>query len=370
MRVDSLDLRHVRLPLRFPFETSFGRVEHHDAVLVRIVLDGVEGWGECPTGAAPRYSAETVATVLHVARDFLAPLLRAAPIDGYFDVPRRFAPVRGHPMAKAGIEMAVADAFGRAAGLPLSRLYGGTRREIPTGVSLGIEPSIEALASRVDEFAGFGYQRVKVKIKPGWDLKVIEELRRRFPRLPLSVDANAAYSLTDPGHVRTLETLDGAGLMMIEQPLAETDLVDHAALQRRLATPLCLDESIPDDAACAAAVALGSCRIVNIKQARVGGPTAAQAIHDRCAAAGIPVWCGGLLETGIGRAHNIALATLPNFSLPGDISGSDRYFAEDLIDPPVAVRPDGTIAAPTAPGLGHTVRLDRIDRATVTVVPA
>lgn len=357
MKIDRIELLHLKLRLVRPFETSFGRVEDKDTVIVRAESGGVAGYGEAPAAAAPNYSYETVQTVWHVLRDFLAPKLRDA--DVRTPLERLFASVRGHPMAKAGLEMAVLDLEAQRAGRTLSEWLGGTRDEIPTGISLGIEDRVESLLERVEEAAARGYRRVKVKIKPGWDVDVVEAIRRRWPALPLMVDANGAYRLADAGPV---ERLDAFHLMMIEQPLDYQDLLDHAELQKRLRTPLCLDESIrsPDDGR--RALAVGACRIVNIKQARVGGPFQAKALHDVCAARNAPVWCGGLLESGIGRAHNIALASLPNFSMPGDISASERYFAEDVIDPPVTVSPAGFIQVPTRPGLGYTVLESRLDK--------
>jgi O-succinylbenzoate synthase len=357
MKIERLELFHLGMPLVHPFETSFGRVSDKETVVVRAESGGVVGWGEAPVAAAPGYSYETVQTAWHIIRDFLAPRLkgaeiaRAGPLAGFFGF------VRGHPMAKAGIEMAVLDLFAQAEGKPLWKMIGGARTEIPAGISLGIEPRVEDLLARVETAAAAGYRRIKVKIKPGWDVDVVASLRRRFPALPLMVDANAAYSLADADHLRRL---DDFGLMMIEQPLDPEDLLDHARLQARLKTPVCLDESIKSAEDGRRAIEAGACRVINIKQARVGGPFAAKALHDVCAAKGVPVWCGGLLETGIGRAHNIALATLPGFSLPGDISASDRYWREDIIDPPVKVDGRGSIAVPQGPGLGYTVVESRL----------
>lgn len=262
-------------------------------------------------------------------------------------------------MAKAGIEMALLDWFGKAMGKPLHAILGGVRNEIPTGISLGIEDRVPDLLERMERALGLGYRRIKVKIKPGWDVEVVEEIRRHFPKIALMVDANSAYRWNDLGR---LKRLDDFNLMMIEQPLDYDDYVDHASLQRELRTPICLDESIKTAEDGRRAIELKSCGIINVKQARVGGPFAAKALHDVCAARGIPVWCGGLLETGIGRAHNIALATLPNFTLPGDISASERYYREDVIDPPVTVTPQGTITVPQGPGIGYNVVESRVNR--------
>ncbi len=362
MRLEAVELRVVELPLRFPFETSFGREETKRAVLVCAYADGLAGWGEAPVLSAPLYNEETVETAWHVLRDFLVPALLSRPVAHPGEVRHRLRFVRRHHMAKAGLEAAVWDLFAQRQGRSLRDLLGGVRDRVEVGVSLGIEPTVADLVRRVEAFVAQGYRRVKVKIRPGWDVEVVRELRRQFPGLPLQVDANSAYSLED---APVFEAMDEFGLLLVEQPLAEDDLVDHAKLQARLRTPLCLDESIvhPHDARKAAE--LGSCRVVNIKPARLGGLASAVETHDVCAAHGMPVWCGGMLETGIGRLGNLALASLPNFQLPGDLSASDRYFHEDLIDPPVALEPDGTVRVPAEAGVAPRVRRDRVDRATV-----
>jgi O-succinylbenzoate synthase len=361
VRIDLLELRLLRLPLVRPFETSFGRVATRSIVLVTVHDGGVEGWGESVAEADPHYSGETTDTVWQVIDTYLAPRLLAAPMAHPREVGPRLHAIRGHHMAKAAVEMAVWDLYARQEGVPLSALLGGSRRAVPSGVSIGIEASVDALLERIAIERAAGYQRVKIKIKPGWDVDVVARVRDRWPELPLMVDANAAYALADADR---LAALDAFGLLMIEQPLAEDDLVDHAALQRRLRTAICLDESIDTPADAAAALALGACRVVNIKPGRLGGHTASIAVHDRCGAAGVPVWHGGMLESGIGRAHNLHLASLPHFSLPGDIAASERYFQPDLIDPPIRVAADGTVAVPTGPGIGVTVVADRVERAT------
>jgi O-succinylbenzoate synthase len=361
MRIDFLELRLLRLPLVRAFETSFGRVASRTIVLVTVRGDGLEGWGESVADADPLYSGETTDTVWRAIDAYLAPRLLAAPLSHPRELGERFRAVRGHHMAKAAVEMAVWDLHARREGRPLSALLGGVRAAVPSGVSIGIEASIEGLLERIAIERAAGYQRVKIKIKPGWDAAVVERVRARFgDDLPLMVDANAAYQ---PGDA-ALDALDAQGLLMIEQPLAEDDLVEHAALQRRLRTPICLDESIDTPADMAAALALGACRVVNIKPGRLGGHAASIAVHDRCAAAGVPVWHGGMLETGIGRAHNLHLASLPQFTLPGDIAASERYFQPDLIEPPIRVAADGTIAVPTGPGIGVTIVPERVERAT------
>lgn len=357
MRVDSVTLRHVEMPLMHPFETSFGRTVVRGAMLVEVRAGGLSGWGELTAHEAPTFSYETLETGRHVLADFLVPRLLGAELEDPREFHREMAFVRGHPMAKAALEGALFDLAAKARGCSLSSFLGGVRRSVPVGVSLGIEPTVEALLDRVDRFRAAGYRRVKLKVRPGWDLRVLEAVRERHPGLPLTVDANAAYTAADFGH---LKAFDRFGLVYIEQPLPHEDLVDHARLQQQLATDICLDESIPGPEACRAALALGSGRVVNIKLGRVGGHTAARRVHDICQGAGVPVWCGGMLETGIGRAHNVAMATLPDFLLPGDISASDRYYAEDIVDPPFRLTAEGTLEVPAGPGIGVRVREDRL----------
>lgn len=355
-------MRRLRLPLVRPFETSFGRIDAREFLLVRVHAGGVWGWGECVADADPYYSPETVRTAWHVIEDFLGPGLLSAPLPGPHEVERRLAPVRGHRMAKAALEMAVWDAWARQQGIPLSRALGGTRERIASGVSIGIQPSVGALLERIEEEVAAGYQRVKIKIKPGWDVTIVARVRERFPALPLMVDANAAYAPEDAGHLRAL---DEFGLMMIEQPFDHEDLGEHGRLQAVLATPICLDESIVSAARAEEAFALGACRVVNVKPGRVGGFGPSRAVHDACARHGVPVWHGGMLESGIGRAANLHLASLPNFSLPGDIAASRRYFVPDLVHPPIEVAADGTIAVPSGPGLGVEIDEARIAHATL-----
>jgi len=352
MRIDRIELREVRLPLVHPFETSFGRETEQRAVIVRIDSGDLAGWGESAAGIGPWYSYETVETCWHVQRDFLVPLLLGQEVESPRSIHERFAPVRGHNMAKTGLEQAVWDLFGKAAGVPLARLIGGEKDRIESGVSVGIQASLDGLVDRIGGFVDRGYRRIKIKIKPGWDTDAAAAVRERFPDLPLMLDANSAYTLDDVGLLRRLDRFD---LMMIEQPLGHDDIVDHAKLQAQIETAVCLDESIVTPEHAGWAIELGSCRIINIKPARVGGLGAAIAIHDLCQAHGLPVWCGGLLETGIGRAHNVAVSSLPNFRLPGDVSESARYYERDLIDPPFELNPDGTITVPTGPGIGVAV---------------
>lgn len=359
LKIERVELRRIWMPLVSPFETSFGAQESRTIVLVTVYSEGLQGWGECVAGDDPFYSYETPETAWHVLKDYLIPALLEAGISG---APETFYQesgfVRGHHMARAAMEAALWDLKSQSLEKPLYKLFGGIKETLPTGVSIGIQPSLEELLNRIDGFQEKGYQRIKIKIKPGWDVNVVAGIRERFPELPLMVDANSAYTLDDADH---LAQLDRFGLMMIEQPLGHDDLVDHAELQSRLKTRICLDESIVSVAALRAALALSSCRVVNIKQGRVGGPTQAIRIHDLCRVAGVPVWCGGMLETGIGRALNIAISTLENFSLPGDISASNRYWAEDIIDPPVEVSSDGMITVPQSPGLSYIPNPRRID---------
>jgi len=364
MRLDAIEIRLVRLDLVEPFETSFGSMASRLVVLVRMESDGLEGWGEIVAGEQPLYSYETVGTAVHAVREFFAPALLRAPLSGLDELASRLDAFRGHPMARAGLELAFTDLLARARGVPLSALLGGTRDRIAAGVSLGIQRRVSDLLDRIDRYVGLGYRRIKVKIKPGWDLDVVAEARRRHPDVPLSVDANGAYRLADRDHLRLLDRFH---LQMIEQPLDYDDLADHAELQRALETSICLDESVGNARAVRQALDLGSCRIINVKVGRVGGYSQALAIHDLCLSRGIPVWCGGMLESGVGRAHNIALASLPGFTLPGDISASRRYFARDIIAPEVAVGPDGMVDVPRGPGLGFEVDRDFVESATESV---
>lgn len=364
MRIERLELRLVRLPLVRFFETSFGRVHDRSFVLVTVEEDGVRGVGECVADDNPFYSSETTRTAWHVIEEFIAPIVLGRAFDHpdrIFDALRR---IRGHNMAKAAVEMAAWDLFARQQGVPLAAALGGTRSSIESGVSIGIQDSIDELLERVAIECAAGYKRVKVKIKPGWDVEVVERIRARFGRIPLMVDANAAYRLEDAAHLAALDRFD---LQMIEQPLDYEDIHDHARLQRRIRTPLCLDESLHSVRAAEEAIELGACRIINIKPGRVGGHAQSIALHDLAARHDIPVWHGGMLESGIGRAHNIHLSTLPNFSLPGDVAASQRYYSPDLIDPEIVVRTDGTIAVPGGPGTGVTIMRDRVSAATQSI---
>jgi O-succinylbenzoate synthase len=361
MRVRKITLREIHLPLIAPFQTSFGTSTLRRIPLIEVDVDGVIGWGECTAGEDPYYSYETVETAWHIIRDFLWPMLKGREFSSASEIHGIISHVRGHNMAKAAVETAIWDAEAKHKNLPLAKLLGGTREEISSGVSIGIQPSIEALIAKVEKELAAGYQRIKIKIMPGSDIEPARALRARFPRIRLMVDANSAYTLAD---APLLKKLDDFFLIMIEQPLGHDDIYSHAALQRQLDTPICLDECIHDFEHARAAIEIGACKIINVKLGRVGGHTSARQIHDLCQSKSVPVWCGGMLESGIGRAHNIAMSTLPNFTLPGDVSASKRYWAEDIIEPEVEVSARGTIRVPTAPGIGYTPRIDRIESLT------
>ncbi|HKN60122.1 MAG TPA: o-succinylbenzoate synthase [Candidatus Acidoferrales bacterium] len=361
MRVKKLTLREIHLELIEPFQTSFDTAKHRRILLIEADADGVVGWGESTAGEDPFYSYETVETAWHIVRDFIWPVLRGRELTSAAEVWGLLARIRGHNMAKGGVETAIWDAEARQKNLPLAKLLGGTRAEIPAGVSIGIQPSIDALLAKVERELAAGYQRIKIKIQPGYDVEPARALRERFPRIRLMVDANSAYTIADTA---LLKQLDAFYLIMIEQPLGWDDIYAHVALQRQLETPICLDECIHDVEHARAAIELGACKIINIKLGRVGGHTAARQMHDLCQSKSVPVWCGGMLESGVGRAHNIAMSSLPNFSLPGDVSASRRYWEQDIIEPEVEVSRQGTIPIPAGAGIGYTPRLDRIDSLT------
>ena len=362
MKIESIALREIRMKLKSPFETSFGTVQDRRILLVEVVVDGTSGWGEVTAGETPAYNAETTDTAWHVISDFIAPSLIGQSVSETSELPRLMARIRGHEMAKSGVENALWDAAAQLKGIPLHRLLGGTIEEIACGVSLGIRENPESLVKRVEEELRSGYQRIKLKIKPGKDYEFVAAVRKEFPNIRLSVDANSAYSLEDAQH---LKRLDEFGLLMMEQPLNWDDIYAHSKLQAQIQTAICLDECIHNTRHALTAIELKSCRIINIKLGRVSGHTEARLIEQACRAHGVPVWCGGMLESGIGRAHNIAMSTLPGFSLPGDVSASQRYWSEDIIEPPVEVTEKGTIRVPETPGLGYAVKRDRIEKITV-----
>ncbi|GAC1668750.1 MAG: o-succinylbenzoate synthase [Candidatus Acidiferrum sp.] len=365
MKIKQLTLRELHLPLLAPFETSATRISTRRILLVEMLIQAangpVTGWGECVADDAPSYSPETVDTAWHMLTRHLWPLVKDQEFAGAEKIWDRLLPVRGHNMAKAALETAVWDAAAKDAGSPLWRFLGGAREEIASGVSIGIKRSLDELRAAVELALAAGYQRIKIKIKPGHDLEPVRFLRQEFPAIKLMVDANSAYRLED---LPLLKQLDAFYLMMIEQPLAWDDIYSHAELQKQLQTPLCLDECIYTEEHAAAAIALRACSIINIKLGRVGGYTPARRIHDLCRRNNIPVWCGGMLESGIGRAHNLALSTLANFTLPGDVAASKRYWSEDIINPEVVVSSQGTVRSSSAPGIGYVPVLSRIEKLT------
>ena len=362
MKIEAIHIREVNMPLAFPFETSFGVTTGRRILLVELEADGLRSWGECVAGEHPYFSDEMVDTAWHITETELAPRLLNKEIESGRDCPALFEQVRGHRMAKAALENAVWEMDAQRQGLSLATLLGGTRKKIPSGVSIGIQPTVAHLMEKIETEVAAGYQRIKLKCKPGWDVAIFEEARSRWPDILLSCDANSAYRMEDADHIASWDRFH---LLMIEQPMWYDDFYFHARLQQRLGTPICLDECIRNRRDARAALELDSGRIINIKVGRVGGFTEAIAIHNVCQEFGIPVWCGGMLETGIGRSHNIALSSLPNFSLPGDVSASKRYWTEDIIEPEVTVSPLGEIVVPTTPGRGFEVVPERIDRITV-----
>jgi len=362
MKIERIEIRRIELPYVAPFETSGWREEANHSLIVRLEAAGAVGWGESPVGSGPWYNEETQATAWVMAREVLAPLLLEADLARPEDVDAVFARVRGNRMARSGFEFAAWDLFARLAGRSLSTLLGGTRERVDVGVSVGVQPDIETLLRVVGGYVEAGYRRVKLKIKPGWDVEPTRAVREAWPDLRLQVDANSIYTLDHADHLARLDAFD---LLLIEQPLAHDDIVDHAKLQRRLRTPICLDESIVSPEHARWALELQACGVINIKPSRVGGLAPARQIHDMCAEAGVPVWCGGMLETGIGRAANVALASLPNFSLPGDISASDRYFRRDLVLNPFVLNADSTLSVPTGPGSGAEVDEPFLDSVTL-----
>lgn len=362
MKIDEIILREVQMPLVRPFETSFGVTRNRRILLVEIHSEGLVGWGECTAGEHPYFSEESTDTAWIVLLNELAPLLAAAEPAHGGDCPRIFGAVRGHRMAKAALENAVWDLEAQREGISLAQLLGGIKEKIPCGVSIGIQPSIPALLDVIEKELAAGYQRIKLKCRPGWDTEVFAKVRARWPKILLSCDANSAYRFKDADH---LTSFDAFKLLMIEQPLWYDDFYYHSILQKRLSTPVCLDESIHNRRDALAAIEMDSCRILNIKLGRVGGFSEAIAVHNVAQERGVPVWCGGMLESGIGRAHNIALSTLENFTLPGDVSASSRYWAEDLVEPEIAVSAKGEIDIAATPGRGYEVRTDLVERLTV-----
>jgi o-succinylbenzoate synthase len=362
--LECLELRELHLPLKAPFETSFGRTTRRRILIVKAISrDGAVGWAECVAMESPYYNGETIDTAWIMISKHIVPLLACASLETASQMNGRLSQIRGNQMAKGAIEAAIWDLEANLLGRPLWKHIGGEKDEIACGVSIGIQPSVETLLEKIGTELASGYQRIKIKIKPGIDVRLVHAVRSRFPDIVLSVDANAAYSLERD--LPVLRELDHSNLLMIEQPLRPGDLLDHAKLQRQIETPICLDESITTHQEARQALDVGACRIINIKLGRVGGFAEAKQIHDLARHRNVPVWCGGMLETGIGRAHNIALSTLPGFTLPGDVSASPRYWEEDIVDPPITVTPRGSIEPPAGPGMGYRVNLDRLNHGTV-----
>jgi O-succinylbenzoate synthase len=362
MKIEAITLREIRMPLVHFFETSFGRTHSRRILLLTAHCDGVDGWSECVAGEEPFYSSEWIESAWPTTTRYLAPAVLGRNLESARACAGLFSRVRGHRMAKAALENALWDAEAKQKNQPLWKLLGGTRTEIACGVSIGIQDSIEQLLDKIQIELAAGYRRIKIKVKPGWDVNVLEKIRGRWADITLSCDANSAYTLDQVEHLRNFDQFN---LLMIEQPLWDDDIFYHARLQKELRTSICLDESIVSARAAAVALETAACRIINIKVGRVGGFTEAKKIHDVCQSQKIPVWCGGMLESGIGRAHNIALSTLRNFSLPGDVSASKRYWKEDIIDPEVQVSPQGTIAISEQPGTGYRIKEDLIEKLTV-----
>jgi O-succinylbenzoate synthase len=362
MRIDSIVLREIRMPLVEPFVTSFGETTDRRVLLAEINAEGLVGWGECVAGEHPYFSSESIDTAWVVLLQELAPMLASSPVEHGGDCPKIFKRVRGNPMAKAALENAMWDLEAQIEKAPLYELLGGTRKRIACGVSIGMQPTMEQQLRKVEREVNAGYQRIKLKCQPGWDVEMLEAVRKRWPKVMLSVDANSAYRMRDFDH---LVNFDRFNLLMIEQPLWADDFYYHSMLQKRLETAICLDESIRNRRDALAAIDMESCRIINIKNGRVGGFSEAIAVHNAAMERGIPVWCGGMLETGIGRAHNIALSSLPGFTLPGDVSASKRYWAEDIIEPEVEVSSKGEITVPTSAGRGFEVKTGLVEKLTV-----
>jgi o-succinylbenzoate synthase len=365
MKIERILMHHVRMELRHPFETSFGRIYTRDCLLLEVFAEGLVGFGECVADRDPGYSYETTQTAWHVLSDFILPGLIGRELDSPAEYQRRVASIRGHLMAKASVEMAVWDLLGKMHNKPISDLLGGVRKEVEVGVSVGIQDTPQALINTVGKYMDDGYRRIKIKIKPGRDVVETQAIRNAFPDVQLQVDANSAYDLQSAMVLKPLDELD---LLLIEQPLAEDDIWDHSRLQPHFKTALCLDESILSARHARQALEMGACRIINIKAGRIGGLSSAVAIHDTCRQQGIPVWCGGMLETGVGRASNLALAALPGFSLPGDISASDRYYVEDITEERFILNPGSTITVPTGPGLGVHIQRSSLERVTLNKI--
>ena len=362
MKIEKIELHHIKMELVSPFVTSAGTEYHVEHIILNVFADGITGWGECVAQSNPFYTYETVQTAWHILKDFLIPTILGKNLSAEDEVGKLFEKVRGHRMAKAGLETALWDVFAKSKNISLSKMLGGTRTKIDVGVSIGIQKSETELLKKLISYLDEGYKRIKIKISPGHDIEFIKAVRKEFPDILFQVDANSAYDLRN---LNLFKEMDNYNLLLIEQPLGSDDIYQHSKLQQEIKTPICLDESICslDDAR--TAIELDSCRVINIKPGRVGGFTESKLIHDYCLSKKIPVWCGGMLESGIGRAGNVALASLPNFTLPGDISASKRYFKEDIVEPEFVLNNDGTIDVPTKPGIGVELNQKQLEKATV-----
>ncbi len=365
MKIESITFQHLNMPLVSPFETSFGRETDRECILITIRSDGLAGYGECVASRDPGYNYETTGTALHILKDFITPLILGKDIKDALDFQERVSGIRGHHLAKAGVEMALWDLLGKREGKSLRELLGGVREKVDVGVSIGIQSSTQGLVRSAAEYVQQGYARVKIKIKPGRDVEDASAVRKEFPNLRLQVDANSAYTLAD---AKILKPLDALNLLLIEQPLFEDDIWDHHKLQERFETPICLDESIITPRHARYAIEMNACRVINIKAGRLGGLSQGVMVHDLCKEVAMPVWCGGMLETGVGRASNLALASLPNFVLPADISASDRYYARDITNERFVLNSDSTIDVPKGAGLGVTINAEALKEFTLTEI--
>ncbi|MFN8413366.1 MAG: o-succinylbenzoate synthase [Anaerolineales bacterium] len=362
MKIESVSLYHVSMPLVSPFETSFGRETDRECILIEIKSEGLIGYGECVASRDPGYNYETTGTATHILSEFIVPLILGKDVKDAADFQQRVLGIRGHHLAKAGVEMAIWDLLGKRSGKSLRELFGGTREKVEVGVSIGIQSTTEGLVRSVTDYVNQGYARVKIKIKPGRDVQDAVAVRKEFPNLRLQVDANSAYSLNDAARLKPMDQL---GLLLIEQPLFEDDIWDHHKLQEQFETPICLDESVVSHRHARYAIEMKACRVINIKAGRLSGLREAILVHNLCRENQLPVWCGGMLETGIGRSSNLALASLPNFVLPGDISASDRYYTLDITNENFTLNSDSTINVPTGPGLGVTINRDALKKFTL-----
>lgn len=365
MKIDSITLHHISMPLVAPFETSFGRETDRQCVLITLQSEGLTGYGECVATRDPGYNYETAGTAWHILKEFIAPLILGQDVADAQDFQARVEGIRGHHLAKAGVEMALWDLLGKRDGKSLREMFGGTRDRVDVGVSIGIQESASALVRTVESYLANGYRRVKIKIKPGREIEETSAVRRAYPDLRLQVDANSAYTLETSDALKRLDDLD---LLLIEQPLYEDDIWDHRKLQAAFKTPICLDESILSPRHARYALEMEACKTINIKPARVAGLSQGIMIHDYCRERNVPVWCGGMLETGVGRASNLAIASLPGFVLPGDISASDRYYQRDITNERFVLNDDSTITVPDGPGLGVTIDKDALRQFTLSEI--